>query len=112
MSASGANVKIYSVSTGHVVSTLSPANTSSRPSAPTGYGDAITSMALSPHNVFQLFTTSLDGCIRVWDFVDAVLLQTIDVGLPVLQLAMHQKFKSEVCIAVSKKTKKLNHRSA
>ena len=50
----------------------------------------------------------MDGCIRVWDFVDAVLLQTIDLGLPVLHLAAHEKFKNEVCVALSKKTKKLN----
>ncbi|KAI0686656.1 WD40 repeat-like protein [Cytidiella melzeri] len=108
MTASGVNVKIYSVASGQVVSTLSPANTSSQPAAKTGYGDAVTSMALSPHNAFQLFTASLDGCIRVWDFVDAVLLQTIDLGLPILHLAAHEKFKNEVCVALSKKTKKLN----
>ncbi|KAI0347808.1 WD40 repeat-like protein [Trametopsis cervina] len=111
MSASGANVKIFSVATGDVVSTLSPANTSSRPAVPTGYGDAITSMVLSPHNPFQLFTASYDGCVRVWDFVDATLLQTIDLGLPVLHVTAHEKFKSEVIVALSKKTKKLNVQS-
>ena len=107
MTASGVNVKIYSVATGQVVSTLSPPNTS-KPVAKTGYGDAITSMMLSPHNPFQLFTAAMDGCVRVWDFVDAVLLQTIDLELPVLHISAHEKFKNEVCVALSSKTKKLN----
>lgn len=109
LSATGPSIKIYSVSTCHVVSTLSIAGTASRPSNPTGYGEAITSMSLNPHNPFQLFTGSLDGCVRVWDFVDAILLQTIDVCYPILYLAAHANFKNEVCVAVSKKTRKLNH---
>lgn len=107
-SASGPAVKIHSVETGHVVSTLSPANSSSKPTSPTGYGDAITSMVLSPHNPFQLLTASMDGCIRLWDFVDAVLLQTIDISKPILQIAAHEKFKNEVCVAISRGTKKVN----
>ncbi|KIP12046.1 hypothetical protein PHLGIDRAFT_399665 [Phlebiopsis gigantea 11061_1 CR5-6] len=107
-SASGPAVKIHSVETGSVVSTLNPANSSSKPAAPTGYGDAVTSMVLSPHNPFQLLTASMDGCIRLWDFVDAVLLQTIDIAKPILQIAAHEKFKGEVCIAISRGTKKLN----
>ena len=107
-SVSGAAVKIHSVATGHVVSTLTPIHTPSKPTTVTGYGDAVSSMVLSPHNPFQLLTASMDGCIRLWDFVDAVLLQTIEVSRPILQIAVHEKFKNEVCIAISRGTKKLN----
>lgn len=108
VSATGPAVKIYSVSTGLLVSTLSPVGTPSRPAEPTGYGDAVTSMAFNPHNPFQLITGSLDGCIRVWDIVDAILMQTIDVADPVLLLAVHEKFKNEVYVALSRRTKVLN----
>lgn len=70
-------------------------------------------MVLSPQNPFQLLTASMDGCIRLWDFVDAVLLQTIEISKPILQIAAHEKFKNEVCITVSRGTKKLNaHRAS
>ena len=107
-SASGSAVKIHSVETGHIVSTLSPTHLRSKPGEATGYGDAVTSMVLSPHNPFQLLTASMDGCIRLWDFVDAVLLQTIDISKPILQITAHEKFKNEVCVAISRGTKKLN----
>ncbi|KAJ3556436.1 hypothetical protein NM688_g2023 [Phlebia brevispora] len=108
LTAAGPAVKIYSVASGQVVSTLSPTGTMSQPSQPTGYGDAISSMALNPHNSFQLFTGSLDGCIRLWDILDANLLQTIDISTPVMHLAVHEKFKNEVYVAVLKKANAVN----
>ena len=112
LAAAGPAVKIYSVATGNLVSTLSPLGTASRPSRPTGYGDAITAMALNPHNAFQLYTSSLDGCIRVWDLIDAILMQTIDMEDPILQLAVHAQFKNEVFISISRRTKALNSNGA
>ena len=111
LSAAGPAVKIYSVATGNLVSTLSPLGTSSHPPQPTGYGDEVSSMALNPHNAFQLYTGSLDGCIRVWDLIDAILLQTIDVADPIMQLAVHEKFKNEIYVSISRRTKALNGNS-
>ncbi|EKM61312.1 uncharacterized protein PHACADRAFT_180447 [Phanerochaete carnosa HHB-10118-sp] len=108
--ASGSTVKIHSASSGQVISTLTSVNSASKPSSATGYGEAVTSMVLSPHNPFQLLTASMDGCVRLWDFVDAVLLQTIEVSRPILQIAAHERYKNEVCIAISRGTKKLNNR--
>ena len=109
LSAAGPAVKIYSVATGSLVSTLSPLGTSSRPAQPTGYGDAITSMALNPHNAFQLYTASCDGCVRVWDLVDAILLQTVDVAAPIMHIAVHEKYKDEVYLSISRGTKINRH---
>ena len=107
-SASGDAVKIYSTTTGQVVSTLTPSE-ASRPATAIGYGRAVTSMMLSPHNPFQLLTGSMDGCIRLWVFVDAVLLRTIDLAQPILFITAHERFKDEVCVTVQKGEKKTSH---
>jgi len=54
----------------------------------------------------------MDGYIRVWDYLDAVLLQTIDIEQPILQIAAHEKFKDSVFVAVSRPTKKKNSNGA
>ncbi|KZT75043.1 hypothetical protein DAEQUDRAFT_753684 [Daedalea quercina L-15889] len=106
-SAIGPSVKIYSSTTGQVISTLSPPSTE-------GYdvgeepplSHVITSAILSPHNPFQLITGSTDGHIRLWNFMDAVLLQTIDVKKPIMHVAAHERFKDHVFVSVARGTKK------
>ncbi|PCH33944.1 WD40 repeat-like protein [Wolfiporia cocos MD-104 SS10] len=99
----GASVKIYSAGTGQVVSTLEDHVPDFGRSS--GSSHAVTSVILSPHNPFQLITGSLDGHIRIWDFLDAELLQTIDVTLPVSLVAAHENFKDHVFVAVARPTK-------
>lgn len=65
-------------------------------------------MAISPHNPFQLFTGSANGLLRIWDFLDAIQLRVFDLGHPVYQIALHEKFKEHVFVAVSRSTKVLN----
>ena len=103
----GSSVKIYSSTTGQVVSTLSasPRSASSSEGA-AGHSDVITSALLNPQNIFQLITGSLDGCIKVWDFLDAVLLQTIDLGQPIYHLAAHKKIKDYLFVSVTRPNKK------
>jgi NET1-associated nuclear protein 1 (U3 small nucleolar RNA-associated protein 17) len=62
--------------------------------------DVTTAAILSPHNAFQLITASLNGCIMVWDFLDASLLQVIDLGQPVTHLCAHESFKDSVFVGV------------
>ncbi|TFY70555.1 hypothetical protein EVG20_g2453 [Dentipellis fragilis] len=104
----GSSVKIYSTATGQVVSTLSAAPTAGSLDAADGHTDVITSLVLNPHNAFQVMTGSLDGHIKVWDFLDALLLQTIDVNKPIFHIAAHEKFKGYVFVAVSRPSKKTN----
>ncbi|KZV74810.1 WD40 repeat-like protein [Peniophora sp. CONT] len=94
----GSSVKVYSVATGAIVSTLSSG-------APGSHTDAITSAILNPHNAFQLITGSLDGHIKVWDFLDAVLLQTISVEQPIHFVVAHELFKDTVFVSAVRRKK-------
>ncbi|KAH9836956.1 WD40 repeat-like protein [Rhodofomes roseus] len=103
----GSAVKIYSSTTGQVVSTLKQLSVNSFG----GHQDplashVITSAILSPHNPFQLITGSSDGYIRLWDFLDAVLLQTINVKKPIMQVAAHESIKGYVFVSVDQGTKR------
>jgi NET1-associated nuclear protein 1 (U3 small nucleolar RNA-associated protein 17) len=100
---SASSVKIFSITTGHVVSTLS-ANTSR--TSPNGPSARITALFLNPQNPFQLFTASSDGYIQLWDFLDAVVLQTITFGLPITHLCGHSSAKGYLFIVVEKATRK------
>ncbi|KAH9942941.1 WD40 repeat-like protein [Amylocystis lapponica] len=99
-SAVGSSVKIHSVATGEIVSTLEPPSSSSE--GRVSYSDAVTCAVLNPHNPYQLITGSSDGKIRIWDFLDAVLLQTINVSQSIYQLAAHEKFPGSVIVAAKK----------
>ncbi|KAG6841761.1 hypothetical protein C0991_007090 [Blastosporella zonata] len=98
----GSSVKIHSVATGQVVSTLTaPRSTNSEASS-----DLLTAAILNPHNNFQLITGSLDGRLVLWDFVEAVLLQTIDVLQPIHYICAHKTWRDTVFVAASRTSKK------
>ncbi|KZT02424.1 WD40 repeat-like protein [Laetiporus sulphureus 93-53] len=106
----GSSVKIFSVATSQVVSTLDASYIGeSAAMGSSSASHAVTAAIINPHNPFQLLTGSHDGCLRIWDFLDAVLLQTINVKRPILYVAAHQNFKEHVFVAVErqgiKKTK-------
>lgn len=105
----GSSIKICSAATGHVVSTLSAQHPHRKDPQLARYltgPDVITSAILSPHNAFQLITASLNGCIMVWDFLDASLLQTVDLAQPVTHLCAHGSFKNSVFVGVALPPKK------
>jgi NET1-associated nuclear protein 1 (U3 small nucleolar RNA-associated protein 17) len=97
----GSSIKIYSCATGQIISTLA-----GKPD--TSPSDMITSAVLNPTNPFQLITGSLDGYIRIWDFLDAILLQTISLEQPIFHLCAHENFPDYVFVAVTKPTKNSN----
>ncbi|OCH94693.1 WD40 repeat-like protein [Obba rivulosa] len=103
-SAVGSSVKIYSVATGQVVSTLDATN-------PRGTGAAVTSAMLSPHNPYQIITGSANGCIRIWDFLDAALLQTVRITRPILNLTAHESLKDYVFVAVAQPSRRLTSKA-
>ena len=100
-------MKIHSVATGEVVSTLTPPPSGVLAGAGTSqHTDTVTAAILSPHNPFQLITGSLDGLVRVWDFLDGALLQTIDIAQPIFHLAAHEGLPKCVFVAAARPTKK------
>ncbi|KAG8822073.1 hypothetical protein FRC19_006752 [Serendipita sp. 401] len=97
------SVKIYSSVTGKVVSTLrSHSHTSG------GSSDRITCLMINPSNSFQLITGSEDGILRLWDFIDAVLLRSIDVGHPISHLCGHKEMEDQVFVISRKPSKSGN----
>ena len=85
-----------------MVSTLSSSpvgSSASRVASGEGHTDLITAAILNPENPFQLLTASLDGDIKVWDFLDAVLLRTIRIGQPISHICAHQKFLGQVFVS-------------
>lgn len=95
----GERIKIHSTSSGKVVSTLPGPQDD-------GHQDIITSAILSAHNAFQLITASLDGTIKVWDFLEGILLRTINLEQPIHHVCGHEKIKDYVFVATAKAKKK------
>ncbi|RKO92210.1 hypothetical protein BDK51DRAFT_34260, partial [Blyttiomyces helicus] len=90
----GASVKVYSVSTGMVIRSLSvPSRTKSE--------NAFSSVQLNHHNYLQIYTSSADGFVRLWDFTDGLLLQSWEVGAPILQMKSHPLFAGQVFLQTS-----------
>ena len=94
------SVRIYSRTTGQVVSTLS--------SGPGSHFAAITAIMIHPANPLQLLTASLDGRVKVWDFLDGVLLSSFDLQLPISGMAAHASSPNTVFVLL----KKFRHRDA
>lgn len=114
-SAVGSSVRIYSASTGKVVSTLSPSQSESSSSRQRkanhgSHTDKVTSVILNPANQFQVITASLDGCIKIWDFLEAVLLRTIATGSPISHMCAHEQIDGHVFVAT--KSEKNSDQSA
>ena len=105
-SGAGPSVKIHSVATGEVVSTLTPPPPLASASGSSLPSDAVTAAIVNPHNQFQLITGSLDGHIRIWDFLDGALLQTIGISQPIFHLAAHESIPKYVFVAAARPTKK------
>jgi len=95
-------VKVYSAVTGLVVSTLSAPPSSEQ----TDRSDVLTSAIINPQNSFQLVAGTLDGRILIWDFVNATLLQTINLGQPIHFMCAHERFKGSVFVAASRPNRK------
>lgn len=94
------SVRIYSRTTGQVVSTLS--------TGPGSHFAAITAIMINPANPLQLLTASLDGRIKVWDFLDGILLSSFDLQLPISAIAAHASNPNTLFVLL----KKFRHRDA
>ncbi|XP_053327472.1 WD repeat-containing protein 75 [Spea bombifrons] len=71
---SGDYIKLFSTSTEECVHVLQ------------GHKDLVTGIQLNPKNHLQLYSCSLDGTIKLWDFMDGILIKTFSVGYKLLAL--------------------------
>ncbi|KAG2022933.1 TFIID and SAGA subunit, variant 2 [Coprinopsis cinerea AmutBmut pab1-1] len=105
---SGSSVKILSVSTGQVVSELNaPAGKDNGQTPP-----RFTSAVINPDNAFQLITSTLEGRIIIWDFLNAVILREIDVCKPIHYICAHRNVKDSIFVAASLNKKKTQENDA
>ncbi|KIK70685.1 hypothetical protein GYMLUDRAFT_32726 [Collybiopsis luxurians FD-317 M1] len=96
----GSSVKIFATATGQLVSTLS-----SPPSSTGTSSEVLTSVLLNPQNIFQIITSSLDGFIRIWDYLDATLIRTLDIGQPIHHMSTHAKHRDFIFVTASRSNK-------
>ncbi|KAG0315602.1 hypothetical protein BGZ99_007355 [Dissophora globulifera] len=102
-SANGRTIRILSVETGQVVRVLSSSIEDG------GHSDTVTRVMLNPKNSLQLYSASLDGTIKLWDFNDAILLKTYEVGVPITHMVMHESTPSDIYLTTTKKSTKRFH---
>lgn len=59
---------------------------------------AVTSIALHPTNPLQLLVGSMDGYVRIWDYLEGLLIKTLDIGAPVTTLAVHTSHPGHIYV--------------
>uniref|UniRef100_A0A672FX99 WD repeat-containing protein 75 second beta-propeller domain-containing protein n=1 Tax=Salarias fasciatus TaxID=181472 RepID=A0A672FX99_SALFA len=72
--ASGQCVKVFSTSTEECIHDLQ------------GHTDLVTGVLLRPSNHLQVYSCSLDGTVRLWDFTDGILIKTLVIGHPLYSI--------------------------
>ncbi|XP_030613410.1 WD repeat-containing protein 75 isoform X1 [Archocentrus centrarchus] len=80
--ASGEAVKVFSTSTEECIHELR------------GHTGLVTGVLLRPSNHLQVYSSSVDGTVRLWDFTDGILIKTYVIGYPVYSIyasANHEK---------------------
>lgn len=51
-----------------------------------GHTDLVTGVLLKPSNQLQVYSCSLDGTVRLWDFTDGILIKTLVIGYPIYSI--------------------------
>ncbi|XP_061858678.1 WD repeat-containing protein 75 isoform X2 [Colius striatus] len=87
---SGDFVKMYSLATEETLRLMG------------GHADLVTSIQLNPHNHMQLYSSSLDGSIKLWDFMDGIPIKTFTVGSKLLALYTPASFEDSVFAVIPK----------
>nr|XP_020658546.1 WD repeat-containing protein 75 isoform X1 [Pogona vitticeps] len=87
---SGDYVKVYSTATEECLHVLQ------------GHSNLVTGIQLNPQNHLQLYSWSLDGTIKLWDFLDGILIKTFVVGFKLLALYALPSFENSVFLIIPK----------
>nr|XP_009916384.1 PREDICTED: WD repeat-containing protein 75-like [Haliaeetus albicilla] len=67
-----------------------------------GHADLVTGVQLNPHNHMQLYSSSLDGSIKLWDFMDGIPIKTFTVGSKLLALYALASSEDSVFVVIPK----------
>ncbi|XP_072541570.1 WD repeat-containing protein 75 [Salminus brasiliensis] len=81
-------VKVFSTSTEECVHVLE------------GHTDQVTGVALNPSNQLQVYSCSADGTVRLWDFIDGILIKTFTFGYPVFSIYVSEKHVGVIFVVV------------
>ncbi|XP_066136544.1 WD repeat-containing protein 75 [Saccopteryx bilineata] len=87
---SGDFVKVYSTATEECVHVLQ------------GHRNLVTGIQLNPNNHLQLYSCSFDGTIKLWDYLDGILIKTFIVGHKLHALFTHANAEDSVFVTVNK----------
>jgi NET1-associated nuclear protein 1 (U3 small nucleolar RNA-associated protein 17) len=83
------------MATGAVVKILSQLTTAG------GHENKVTRVVLNPKNPMQLYSASLDGTIKLWDYNDDILLKTYNVNAPIEHMVMSPETPGHAYIVVN-----------
>ncbi|XP_072029311.1 WD repeat-containing protein 75-like [Amphiura filiformis] len=85
---SGEVIRVFSVASGEFVTEL------------WGHRNEVTAVRVNPLIQLQLFSSSLDGTINLWDYADGILLKTFTLGLPLFGLLVHADLKNKLYVQI------------
>ncbi|XP_036441207.1 WD repeat-containing protein 75 [Colossoma macropomum] len=92
--ASGDLVKVFSTSTEECVHVLE------------GHTGQVTGVVLNPANHLQVYSCSADGTIRLWDFIDGILIKTFVFGFPIFSVYVSEKHVGVIFVTIHMETEK------
>ncbi|XP_026073397.1 WD repeat-containing protein 75 [Carassius auratus] len=86
--ASGDSVKVYSTRTEEWLHSLQ------------GHTNQVTGIALNPANHLQVYSCSADGTVKLWDFIDGILIKTFIIGHPLFAIYVSEKHEGIVFLHI------------
>uniref|UniRef100_A0A8C2KY69 WD repeat domain 75 n=1 Tax=Cyprinus carpio TaxID=7962 RepID=A0A8C2KY69_CYPCA len=94
--ASGDLVKVYSTRTEEWLHSLQ------------GHTNQVTGITLNPANHLQVYSCSVDGTVKLWDFIDGILIKTFVIGCPLFAIYVSEKHEGVLFLHVSMATDSKN----
>ncbi|XP_051762767.1 WD repeat-containing protein 75 [Ctenopharyngodon idella] len=94
--ASGDLVKVYSTRTEEWLNSLQ------------GHTNQVTGIAFNPANHLQVYSCSADGTVKLWDFIDGILIKTFIIGYPLFSLYVSDKHEGVIFLHLPMATDSMN----
>uniref|UniRef100_A0A672QVC1 WD repeat-containing protein 75-like n=1 Tax=Sinocyclocheilus grahami TaxID=75366 RepID=A0A672QVC1_SINGR len=93
---SGDSVKVYSTRTEEWLHSLQ------------GHTNQVTGIALNRANHLQVYSCSADGTVKLWDFIDGILIKTFIIGYPLFAIYVSEKHDGIVFLHIAMDTDSKN----